>query len=123
MEDETDGSQNGIGMDHQDGRQDDENRDSADLGGGIASISAKAITAELKVRRASPVEAENDTEEEEPVLVNRDLPNLASVLEKADVIVEMLDARDPLAYRSKHLEELAKQKGKKVLLVMNKIGP
>ena len=56
------------------------------------------------------------------VLANRDLSNLASVLEKAEVVVEVLDARDPLAYRSKHLEELAKQKGKKVLLVMNKIG-
>ena len=36
--------------------------------------------------------------------------------------MEVLGVRDPLAYRSKHLEELAKQKGKKVLLIMNKIG-
>jgi len=111
--------------DHQDGGQDDENRDSEDHkvhGDGIASITAKMITAELKFRRASPIEAESDPEGAEPVLVNRDLSNLASVLEKADVVVEVLDARDPLAYRSKHLEELAKQKDKKVLLVMNKIG-
>ncbi len=125
VEDETEGSQNGIDQDHQEGGHDGENRDSKDPqvdGDGIASINAKMITAELKFRRASPAEAESDTEEEEPALVNRDLPNLASVLEKADVFVEVLDARDPLAYRSKHLEELAEQKGKNVLLVMNKIG-
>ena len=53
-------------MNHQDGGQDDENRESEAHGDGIASISAEVITAELKSRRASPVEAESDPEEESP---------------------------------------------------------
>ncbi len=29
------------------------------------------------------------------MLINRDLPNLKAVLEKADVVLELLDTRDP----------------------------
>ena len=88
---------------------------------GIASLSVKAINAKLK--DAPPAVAETEEEEEEaPVLLNPDLPNLLSVLEKADVILEVLDARDPLAFRSKHVEDIAAKKGKKILFVLNKIG-
>ena len=39
------------------------------------------------------------------------------------VVVEVLDAHDPLAYRSSHVEEVVKGKdGKKMMLVLNKIG-
>lgn len=63
------------------------------------------------------------TEDEEPALVNKDLPTLQSVLDTADVVVEVLDARDPLAYHSSHLTELVKAKdGQKLVLVLNKIG-
>lgn len=61
-------------------------------------------------------------EEEVPVLINRDLPTLQSVLEKADAVLEVVDARDPVLYRSEHIEQLAKDAAKKVLLVLNKIG-
>jgi nuclear GTP-binding protein len=64
-----------------------------------------------------------DEEDEAPVLMNPDLPTLEAVIEKSDVVIEILDARDPLAYRSSHLEELVKSKTeKKLLLVLNKIG-
>ena len=56
------------------------------------------------------------------MLINRDLPNLKAVLEKADVVLELLDTRDPMAYRSQHIEALAGELGKKVLLVLTKIG-
>ena len=56
------------------------------------------------------------------MLINRDLPNLKAVLEKADVVLELLDTRDPMAYRSQHIETLAGELGKKVLLVLTKIG-
>jgi len=56
------------------------------------------------------------------VLINRDLPNLKSVLDKADVVLEVLDCRDPLAFRSKHIEQLTSEMGKKLLLIVNKIG-
>ena len=63
-----------------------------------------------------------EEEEEVPVLINRDLPTLQSVLEKADVVLEVVDARDPVVFRSEHVEKLVKDAGKKVLLVLNKIG-
>ncbi|TFK35009.1 hypothetical protein BDQ12DRAFT_635436 [Crucibulum laeve] len=89
---------------------------------GIASLSAKLITATLKKRPIAVEEVEEEEEEEEvPVLINRDLPTLRSVLDKADVVVEILDARDPLSYRSKHLEDLALAGKKKTVLVLNKI--
>ena len=58
-----------------------------------------------------------------PLLLNPDLPHLASVLDKADVVIEVLDARDPLSYRSHALEARVRSKeGQKLLLVLNKIG-
>ena len=68
-------------------------------------------------------EAEVDEEEEDvPVLINPELPNLKAVLDAADVVVEVLDARDPLASRSAHLEEVVQGLGKRVVLVLNKVG-
>lgn len=58
-----------------------------------------------------------------PPLLNPDLPHLAAVLDKADVVIEVLDARDPLSYRSRALEaRVASKEGQKLLLVLNKIG-
>ncbi|KAF8485073.1 hypothetical protein DFH94DRAFT_718062 [Russula ochroleuca] len=57
-----------------------------------------------------------------PLLLNPDLPHLAAVLDKADVVIEVLDARDPLAHRSHALEaRVASKEGQKLLLVLNKI--
>lgn len=75
-----------------------------------------------KGEREEEDEKDAEVEEEVPVLINRDLPTLQSVLEKADVVLEVIDARDPLAFRSEHVEQLVKDAGKKVLLVLNKIG-
>ena len=91
---------------------------------GIASLSAKLVNKALKPR-PKPVEVEEEDDEEEddvPVLINHDLPNLKSALDSADVIVQVLDVRDPMSCRSQHLETLAKENGKKMLLVVNKIG-
>ncbi len=66
------------------------------------------------------VEEEEEEEEEVPVLVNRDLPTLKSVLEHADVLLEVLDCRDPLAFRSSELEKLAPSG--RVVFLLNKIG-
>ncbi len=59
-----------------------------------------------------------------PPLLNPDLPHLAAVLDKADVVIEVLDARDPLAHRSSALEARVASKGgqQKLLLVLNQIG-
>lgn len=58
-----------------------------------------------------------------PLLFNPDLPHLAAVLDKVDVVIHVLDARDPLAHRSSALEaRVASKEGQKLLLVLNKIG-
>ena len=67
-------------------------------------------------------EVDEEDEDDVPVLINPDLPSLKVVLDAADVLVEVLDARDPLSFRSIHLEDVARELGKEVLLVLNKIG-
>ncbi|GFR10238.1 guanine nucleotide-binding protein-like 3 homolog [Trichonephila clavata] len=44
-----------------------------------------------------------------------------SVIEDSDVVLEVLDARDPLGTRSSQIEELVINSGKKLVLVLNKI--
>ncbi len=89
----------------------------------IAGLSAKIINVNLKRMEQHAAEiSEEEPEEEIPVLVHHDLPNLVSVLEMADVVLQVLDARDPLSFRIKHVEEFANDKGKKSLFVLNKIG-
>jgi nuclear GTP-binding protein len=62
-------------------------------------------------------------DKEPPVLIDRTLPNLRAVLDAADVVVQVLDAREPMASRSSHLEAVVSQKlDVKSLLVLNKIG-
>lgn len=48
---------------------------------------------------------------------------LKEVIEESDVILQVLDARDPLNCRSKELESqiLSHRDGKKIILVLNKI--
>ncbi|KAJ7638453.1 P-loop containing nucleoside triphosphate hydrolase protein [Roridomyces roridus] len=120
-EDEEDGSE-AAGSDDEEQTNDQVFADVKALGlaqgfDGIASLSAKRLdNKKLKSRE------EVEEEEEVPVLINRNLPSLQSVLDDADVIIEVLDARDPLPFRSTHLEELASAKpGRRVLLVLNKI--
>ncbi|KAJ7265837.1 hypothetical protein B0H12DRAFT_1099727 [Mycena haematopus] len=89
---------------------------------GIASLSAKRLDNRKLKPREIPMEVDEPVEEEVPVLINRDFPHLQAVLNDADVIVEILDARDPLPFRSAHLEELASAtSSKRILLVLNKI--
>ena len=46
---------------------------------------------------------------------------LNDVIENSDVILEVLDARDPQSCRSVEMENVVKGKGKKIILVLNKI--
>ena len=46
---------------------------------------------------------------------------LKKVIEASDVIIEVLDARDPDGCRNREIEQQAVAGGKKVLLVLNKI--
>lgn len=46
------------------------------------------------------------------------------VVENADVILEVLDARDPLGCRTRKIEEMILQCGtkKRIILILNKVG-
>lgn len=47
---------------------------------------------------------------------------LNTLISKSDVIIEVLDARDPFAYRSKELESnIMKSKDKRLILIINKV--
>jgi nuclear GTP-binding protein len=91
---------------------------------GVASLHAKRLIRAKATSKPVEVAPEPEEEEEEaPALVNRDLPTLSAVLDHADVVIEVLDARDPLSFRSSHLEELASAKeGRETLFLLNKIG-
>lgn len=47
---------------------------------------------------------------------------LNTLISKADIVIEIVDARDPLNYRSKELENnVVKKKDKKLIIVINKV--
>lgn len=51
------------------------------------------------------------------------MKELREVVENSDIIIEVLDARDPLGCRCKDIEAeaLGMGQGKKIILVLNKI--
>lgn len=100
-------------------------REGSETGGfdGVSAVHGGKATAgtSKQVKGAATVADEDD--DDIPTLTRSELTSLKDVLEAADVVVEVLDARDPLAYHSAHLAELAKAKeGQKLLLILNKIG-
>lgn len=90
---------------------------------GVATFAGRAKTLPSKSKKsagtASTIEEDASSV---PLLMNPELPHLASVLDKADVVIEILDARDPLSYRSRALErQVSLKEGQRLLLVLNKI--
>ena len=67
--------------------------------------------------RAPAMEVEAD---DVPLLIDTTAPNLRAALDAADVVVHVLDARDPLSFRSAFMER--ESKSKKQVFVLNKIG-
>jgi nuclear GTP-binding protein len=57
-----------------------------------------------------------------PDLIDTSLTTLQEVLDKADVVVQVVDARDIAGGRSKFIEDLVKEAGGKIVLLVNKIG-
>lgn len=58
--------------------------------------------------------------EEAPLLIDATIPNTAAALKVADVVISVLDARDPLSYRSTYVEGTLGNTP--LLYVVNKIG-
>ncbi|KZT20648.1 hypothetical protein NEOLEDRAFT_1172411 [Neolentinus lepideus HHB14362 ss-1] len=85
----------------------------------VGTLNASTVTPKAKKTVAETLDEDDDV----PVLINRDLPNFKAVLDTADVVLEVLDARDPLPFRSECLEKLVEQGNSKnrVVMVLNKI--
>lgn len=90
---------------------------------GIADITARSFPASKAQARTKHIAVAEEEEEEEevPVLLNRDLPDLGKTIDSVDAVVYVLDARDPLPFKSTDLEEVLKSKKKKVMFVLNKV--
>ncbi|KAI0772525.1 hypothetical protein BD413DRAFT_45792 [Trametes elegans] len=96
--------------------------DDASAFDGVRALTASSRPVQQDADESAGEEDEGEAGvEDAPMLVNPDLPNLKAVLDAADVVLEVLDARDPLAARSAHVEEVAREDGKRVLLVLNKV--
>ena len=67
--------------------------------------------------------AASDDDEDAPILLNPEYPHFRAVFEKSDVILHVLDARDPLSFRSSHIESLVSEKPEqRLVFVLNKTG-
>lgn len=84
-----------------------------DVDADIAGISALAVPATNAPAAAMEVD-------EVPLLIDTTVPNLKAALDIADVIVHVLDARDPPSFRSAFVERESNRK--KQVFVLNKIG-
>ena len=94
-----------------------------DVSGYVGVSAVRAAGSSKEKLFAKDEKAISEAEEEDIEAFDSPSGSLKEVLDGAEVVIEVLDARDPLAYHSQHLEELVKAKeGQKLLLVLNKIG-
>lgn len=62
-------------------------------------------------------------DEDAPILLNPEYPHFQAIFEKSDVILHVLDARDPLSFLSSQIESLVgKKPEQRLVLVLNKAG-
>ncbi|POV99438.1 hypothetical protein PSHT_13553 [Puccinia striiformis] len=90
-----------------------------------ASALAELIDNDPSMDLDQPLDDEDQDLPDDPALTSSSIrahaKSLQKVLALSDVLIEVLDARDPLGTRSLQLERDAVQQGKKVLLVLNKV--
>lgn len=93
---------------------------------GIQSILSATVHGRTKASSAATASGVDDEEEDEdvdvPELIDTSLSTLQEALDKADVVIEVVDARDIAGGRSKFVEELVKEAGGRVIILVNKIG-
>ncbi|ODO07228.1 nuclear GTP-binding protein [Cryptococcus wingfieldii CBS 7118] len=89
---------------------------------GISSVlrSVMSRNGPLTATSALPVEVEEE-DSDIPELIDTALPTLQEALDRADVICEVVDARDVLGGRSAYIEGLVKEAEGRVVLIVNKI--
>ncbi|WWD17903.1 hypothetical protein CI109_102348 [Kwoniella shandongensis] len=89
---------------------------------GVSSLSGASVLSRtpLTATAAEPI-ASTSAAVDVPDLIDTALSTLQDVLDRADVICEVVDARDILGGRSGHVEGLIKEAEGKVVLIINKI--
>lgn len=92
--------------------------------GSSSALKNAVITSSAAKGKARSANIEEE-EEEVPILMNSEYKDMRSVLDKADVVLHVVDAREPLACYSNHLREYdgGKDGNGKLAVVLNKIGP
>lgn len=88
-----------------------------------AAARNKAFQAEVEQRRAYVKELADGVKDGEAAQQTRRAyyAQLKRVIEASDVIIEVLDARDPQGCRASHVENMVLPKGKKLILLVNKV--
>lgn len=80
-----------------------------------------ATESSLAALAASPPPAEQDQDPHAQAR-RQYIRTLHRVIEQADVVVLVLDARDPAGCRSRLVEEEVQREGKQLVFVLNKVG-
>ncbi|KAG8885095.1 hypothetical protein FRB97_002260 [Tulasnella sp. 331] len=88
--------------------------------GEVETMSGISVIIPSKSAALEPV-YEDVEEEEAPPLIDHTLLDLDAVLERAGVVVQLLDARDPLSFRIPQFEKVVLERGKQLVLLLNKI--
>ena len=71
----------------------------------------------------SPIQPAASDDEDAPILLNPEYPHFRAIFDKSDVILHVLDARDPLSFRSSQIESMVgKKSGQRLVFVLNKAG-
>jgi len=98
-----------------------EEKQAAKLAGGDALVAGPStLSTDVTLKAVHPVASDD---EDAPVLLNPDYPHFRAIFEKSDVILHVLDARDPLSFRSSQIESLVSKKPEqRIVFVLNKAG-
>lgn len=97
----------------------------------VAAVEAEGDTQAIAGPSATPsmtgtlgtIQPVASDDEDAPILLNPEYPHLRAIFEKSDVILHVLDARDPLSFRSSQIETLvAERSGQRFVFVLNKTG-
>lgn len=91
---------------------------------GISSLPKSAVLSGISsAAPAASARSDADSEPSDvPDLVDTALGTLQDVLDRADVVMQVVDARDILGGRSGYVEGLVKEAGGNFALLVNKIG-
>ncbi|TDL29595.1 hypothetical protein BD410DRAFT_758560 [Rickenella mellea] len=101
-------------------RGEDDDDESNTVFDGISNIELGTRKSKLDTKTKATVESGDAGSA--PQLMDSRFPTLNSVLEIADVVLQVVDARDPLACRSTHVDEFVKERnGAKTVMILNKI--